>query len=462
MKIFFVSLGCDKNLVDTEFMLGLLSDAGFEFTSNETQAEVIIINTCSFIHDAKEESINTILEMAEYKKNGRTKALIVTGCLAQRYKDEIKEQLPEVDAILGTNSWDCIVEAINTVYEQKNYALSEKDEHSGNNDNIHLEPEVYSCMKALDGLPEYKGSRILTKGTHFAYLKIAEGCSKRCTYCAIPYIRGNYRSVPMEVLIAQAEELVEKGIKELILVAQETTVYGTDLYGSKTLHILLQKLSEIPRLRWIRIMYCYPEEIYPELIAEIKNNPKICHYLDLPIQHVNNEILQKMARRTTKEELIQKITMLRTEIPDIALRTTIICGFPGETEEQHEELMYFLNEMEFDRLGAFAYSQEEGTAAAELPDQISEEQKNEWRDDVMELNEEIISDKNESLIGSTMEVIVEGYISEENAYVCRTYRDAPEVDGYLFFATSEVLNTGDFARVKVTGAYEYDLIGELV
>lgn len=443
MKIFFVSLGCDKNLVDTECMLGLLADAGFEFTSDETQAEVIVINTCSFINDAKEESINTILEMAEYKKSAQAKALIVTGCLAQRYKEEIKEQLPEVDAILGTNSWDRIAEAIEAVCKQKEHA-------------------VYSCMEALDGLPEYKGNRILTKGTHFAYLKIAEGCSKRCTYCAIPYIRGNYRSVPMEELIRQAEELVDKGIKELILVAQETTVYGSDLYGEKMLHILLRKLSEIPRLRWIRIMYCYPEEIYPELIAEIKDNPRICHYLDLPIQHVNNEILRKMARQTTKEELTEKIAVLRTEIPDIALRTTIICGFPGETEEQHEELMYFLNEMEFDRLGAFAYSQEEGTAAAEMPHQVCEEQKNEWRDEVMELNEEIINDKNESLIGSTMEVIVEGYISEENAYVCRTYRDAPEVDGYLFFTASEVLHTGDFAKVKVTGAYEYDLIGELV
>lgn len=448
MKIFFVSLGCDKNLVDTEFMLGLLSDAGFEFTGDETQAEVIVINTCSFIHDAKKESINTILEMAEYKKSGNAKALVVTGCLAQRYQKEIKEQLPEVDAILGVNSWGHIVEAIETVWKQKERSVPEQN--------------IYACMEDLKQFPEYTGKRMLTKGTHFAYLKIAEGCSKRCTYCAIPYIRGDYRSVPMEHLIGQAEELVQTGVKELILVAQETTVYGTDLYGKKTLHVLLRKLSEIPRLRWIRIMYCYPEEIYPELIAEIKDNQKICHYLDLPIQHVNNEILRNMARRTTKEELTEKIAVLRKEIPDIALRTTIICGFPGETGEQHEELMYFLNEMEFDRLGAFTYSQEEGTPAAEMPGQVSEEQKTDWRNDVMELNEEIISDKNESLIGSTMEVMVEGYISEENAYVCRTYRDAPEADGYLFLETSEVLHTGDFAKVTVTGAYEYDLIGELV
>ena len=442
MKILFVSLGCDKNLVDTEFMLGTLRDAGHTFTNDETEADVIVINSCCFINDAKEESINTILEMAEYKDKGSCKVLIVTGCLAERYRDEIIAEIPQVDVILGTNSYEEIAKAIEEVRA-----------HTG---------EHYEVYKPLEGLPNVRSSRSLTTGGHYAHLKIAEGCNKHCTYCIIPHIRGRYRSVPMEELLKQARELAEQGVKELILVAQETTLYGVDLYGEKSLHKLLDALNEIPGIQWIRIMYCYPEEIYEELIQSIKKNKKVCHYLDMPIQHINNELLKRMGRRTTKEELIEKISHLKQEIPDITLRTTLISGFPGETQEMHEELMYFLNEMEFDRLGAFTYSPEEGTPAAEFPDQIDEEVKAEWRDEVMELQEEIIFDKNEEMKGRELWVMIEGKVDAENAYVGRTYRDAPDIDGYVFVNTDETLMTGDFVKVKITGAYEYDLIGEMI
>ncbi|MBU5472795.1 30S ribosomal protein S12 methylthiotransferase RimO [Roseburia sp. MSJ-14] len=442
MKILFVSLGCDKNLVDTEFMLGTLRDAGHTFTNDETEADVIVINSCCFINDAKEESINTILEMAEYKDKGSCKVLIVTGCLAERYRDEIIVEIPQVDVILGTNSYEEIAKAIEEVRA-----------HTG---------EYYEVYKPLEGLPNVRSSRSLTTGGHYAHLKIAEGCNKNCTYCIIPHIRGRYRSVSMEELLKQARELAEQGVKELILVAQETTLYGVDLYGEKSLHKLLDALNEIPGIQWIRIMYCYPEEIYEELIQSIKKNKKVCHYLDMPIQHINNELLKRMGRRTTKEELIEKISHLKQEIPDITLRTTLISGFPGETQEMHEELMYFLNEMEFDRLGAFTYSPEEGTPAAEFPCQIDEEVKAEWRDEVMELQEEIIFDKNEEMKGRELWVMIEGKVDAENAYVGRTYRDAPEIDGYVFVNTDETLMTGDFVKVKITGAYEYDLIGEMI
>lgn len=440
MKLLFVSLGCDKNLVDTEYMLGLLGQEGYTFTDDETEAEVIVINTCCFINDAKEESIQTILEMAEYKERGSLKALLVTGCLAQRYREEIQKEIPQVDAILGTNSYQEIVEAVQKA----------------------LEGEHYEVYKPLEGMPKVMVSRSLTTGGHYAHLKIAEGCDKHCTYCIIPKIRGPYRSVPIEELIDQAKELVEKGVKELILVAQETTLYGLDLYGEKSLHRLLDALNEIPGLVWIRIMYCYPEEIYPELIASIKKNKKVCHYLDMPIQHVNNDILKRMGRKTTQEDLREIITNLRKEIPDIALRTTLICGFPGETEEAHQELMYFLNEMEFDRLGAFTYSPEEDTPAAEFPCQIEEEQKAHWQADVMELQQEIIFDKNEGLTGTKIWAMVEGKVEDEHTYVGRTYRDAPDIDGYIFINTDEELMSGDFVRVRITGALDYDLIGEIV
>lgn len=440
MKLLFISLGCDKNLVDTEFMLGMLRDDGAVLTDDEYEADVIIINSCCFINDAKEESINTILEMAEHKKDGRLKALIVTGCLAQRYQEEIKKEIPEVDAILGTNSYEDIVNAVHRA----------------------IDGDFYQNYKTLEGLPSLRTKRTVTTGGHFAYLKIAEGCNKRCTYCIIPYIRGNYRSVPMEDLLAQARELVEAGAKELILVAQETTFYGIDLYGEKSLHRLLDELNQIPGLFWIRIMYCYPEEIYEGLIDAMIRNEKVCHYLDLPIQHANDTMLKRMGRRTNHDDLVRIIKNLRTRIPDITLRTTLICGFPGETQKMHEELMQFINDMEFDRLGAFTYSPEEGTPAAEFPDQIDEEQKKEWQADVMELQEEIIFDKNEQLKGQELFVFIEGSVADENAYIGRTYRDAPDIDGYIFIHTDEALVTGDIAKVRVTGAHEYDLIGELV
>ena len=439
MNIFFVSLGCDKNLVDSEYMLGMIRDAGYTIIDDETQADVIVINTCCFINDAKEESINTILEMAEYKKTGHAKALIVTGCLAQRYRSEIEEEIPEVDAILGTNSYDNIVSAVKEVMAGKHY----------------------TNLNSLEGLPTLHTKRCVTTGGHYAYLKIAEGCNKRCTYCIIPYIRGNYRSIPIEELVATARELVEGGVKELILVAQETTLYGIDLYGKKSLHRLLDELNKIPGLYWIRILYCYPEEIDDELIEAIKRNDKVCHYLDIPIQHANSDVLKRMGRKTNKDDLVRIIHHLRKEIPDITLRTTLICGFPGETEEQHKELLEFVQEMKFDRLGAFTYSPEEGTKAAEMENQIPEETKKLWQQEVMELQEEIIFEKNEDMVDRELYAFIEGKVADENAYVGRTYRDAPSIDGYIFVNTEETLMTGDFAKVKVTGAYEYDLIGEL-
>lgn len=440
MKLLFISLGCDKNLVDSENMIGMMTAAGIEMTDEEAEADIIVVNSCCFIGDAKEESINTILEMAEYKKSGSCKALIVTGCLAQRYQDEIRTEIPEVDAIIGTNSYDTILEAVDQA----------------------LEHQFFKSMQPLVGLPQIATRRALTTGGHFAYLKIAEGCNKNCTYCVIPSVRGRYRSVPMEELIAQAVSLVNDGVKELVLVAQETTLYGVDLYGEKSLHRLLDALNEIPGLFWIRILYCYPEEIYEELIEAMIRDKKVCHYLDMPIQHCNDEILRRMGRKTNKAELTGRITYLRSRIPDIALRTTLICGFPGETEEMHEELMQFVNDMEFDRLGAFTYSAEEGTPAAEFPDQVDEEQMLDWKDAVMELQEEVIFDKNESMEGTELYAFIEGKVADENVYIGRTYRDAPNVDGYIFVNTEEELMTGDVVKVRVTGAYEYDLIGEIL
>ena len=440
MNILFISLGCDKNLVDTEVMLGLLASKGHQMIDNETQADVIVINTCCFINDAKEESIQTILEMADYKKEGRLKALIVTGCLAQRYKNEIIEEIPEVDAVLGTTSYDKIVEAIDEALQ--GHSLVE--------------------MTDLDALPEVNTQRLVTTGGHFAYLKIAEGCDKHCTYCIIPKIRGNFRSVPMAKLLREAQELADQGVKELILVAQETTLYGKDIYGEKSLHKLLKELCKITGIQWIRILYCYPEEITDELIQVMKEEKKICHYLDLPIQHASNEILKRMGRRTSKEQLIEIIGKLRKEIPDIALRTTLITGFPGETEEQHEELMDFVDEMEFDRLGVFTYSAEEDTPAASMDGQIEESVKEDRQAELMELQQDIAFDLAEDMIGQEVLVLIEGKVADENAYVGRTYKDAPNVDGLIFVNTDEELMSGDFARVKVTGALEYDLIGEII
>ena len=439
MKILFISLGCDKNLADSEEMLGLLTAGGHEITDDETQADAIVINTCCFIKDAKEESVETILEMAEYKKTGSCHALVVTGCMAQRYQKEIIQEVPEVDAVLGTTSYGDIVKAL-------------EEAVAGN----HFEE-----FRDIDYLPDTGSKRVLTTGGHFGYLKIAEGCDKHCTYCIIPKLRGRFRSVPMERLVAQAEDMAEQGVKELILVAEETTVYGKDLYGKKSLHILLKKLCEIRGIRWIRVLYCYPEEIYDELIETIRDEKKICHYLDIPIQHASDRILKRMGRRTSKQELIDIIGKLRKEIPDIVLRTTLITGFPGETEEDHEELKEFVDEMEFDRLGVFTYSPEENTPAAEMADQVPEEVKEERRDELMELQQEISYDRGQDRIGQELLVMIEGKVADESAYIGRTYGDAPKVDGYIFVQTGELLMTGDFAKVRVTGALEYDLIGVL-
>lgn len=421
-------------------MLGMLASRGYEMTNDEQEADIIVINTCCFIHDAKEESIQNILEMAEYKKSGSAKALIVTGCMAERYRQEILDEIPEVDEVLGTTAYDRILDAVDAALAGQHEVMTAD----------------------LDALPLPETKRLVTTGGHFAYLKIAEGCDKHCTYCIIPKIRGNFRSVPMERLLKEAQDLAEQGVKELILVAQETTLYGKDLYGEKSLPKLLRELCKISGIRWIRILYCYPEEITDELIQVMKEEPKICHYLDLPIQHANDTILKRMGRRTSKQELIDIVQKLRKEIPDICLRTTLITGFPGETQEQHEEVMEFIDTLEFDRLGAFTYSPEEDTPAATFEDQIDEEVKEDRQADIMELQQEIAFDKAEDMIGREVLVMIEGKVADENAYVGRTYRDAPNVDGLIFINTDVELISGDFAKVKVTGALDYDLIGELM
>lgn len=439
LKILMISLGCDKNLVDTEMMLGMLQEKGYGFTDDETQADIVIVNTCCFIGDAKEESINTLIEMGALKKSGNVKVLIAAGCLAQRYAKEIREEIPEVDAIIGTLAIDEIVRALEDT----------------------LGGTYAEYLEDINRTPVYGKKRIVTTGGHYAYLKIAEGCDKRCTYCIIPKVRGSYRSVPMESLIEEARQLARGGVRELILVAQETTVYGRDLYGEKKLPELLRRLCEIPELYWIRILYCYPEEITDELIEVIKTEPKICHYLDMPIQHASDVILKKMGRRTNRTDLVAIIQKLRTQIPDICLRTTLITGFPGETQQDHEIMMEFVDEMEFDRLGVFTYSAEEDTVAAGMPDQIPEQVKEDRRDAVMELQQEIAFDKAADMKGKAVLAMVEGKVADENCYIARTYKDAPNVDGYLFVNTSRELMTGDFVRAVVTGSYEYDLIGEL-
>ena len=449
MKLLFVSLGCDKNLVDSEVMLGLLEQKGYTFTDDETEAEIVVVNTCCFINDAKEESINTILEMAELKKSGQVKALIVAGCLAQRYQKEIREEIGEVDAIVGTAAVEEIAEAVEE-------ALAGK---TGN----HIVPLESKSKSEPVQKPKPAGNhkRLVTTGGHYAYLKIAEGCDKHCTYCIIPKVRGQYRSVPMEQLTAEAERLAREGAKELILVAQETTRYGVDLYGEKKLPELLRRLCKIPQLYWIRILYCYPEEITEELIQTIKEEKKICHYLDIPVQHGADAVLKRMGRKTDSREIRVMVERLRREIPDICLRTTLITGFPGETEEDYEAMLDFVDEMEFDRLGVFTYSREEDTPAAEMEGQIEEGVKEDRRDAVMELQQEIAYRMAEDMVGKKLYAMIEGKIADEDAYVARTYKDAPNVDGYLFINTEKMLMSGDFVKVKITGSYEYDLIGEI-
>ena len=439
MQILFISLGCDKNLVDSEEMLGLLENRGYTVTDDETAADIIVVNTCCFIHDAREESIQTILDMAKYRTEGRAKALVVTGCLAQRYQEEIRQEIPEVDAVLGTASYDEIADALDEV----------------------LRGNAYTSFQDIDRLPDVDAGRLITTGGAYEYLKIAEGCEKHCTYCIIPRIRGGYRSVPMEKLLTQARYLAEAGVKELIVIAQETTLYGKDLYGEKSLHRLLRELCRIDGLVWIRLMYCYPEEIYPELIRTIREEPKICHYMDIPIQHCSDRILKRMGRRTSKQDLEKIITEIREQIPDMVLRTTLITGFPGETKEDHEELKQFVADMAFDRLGVFTYSPEEDTPAASMADQIAEEVKEERQAELMELQQDVSLELGEERVGQKLFVFIEGKVADEDAYVGRTYADAPGIDGYIFVNTQTPLMTGDFVQVTVTGSLEYDLIGEI-
>lgn len=456
-NVLFVSLGCDKNLVDSEKMLGLLNEAGYRVAQEESEADAIVVNTCCFIHDAKEESVETILETAEWKKKGRLKALIVTGCMAQRYQDEIQQEIPEVDAVIGTTGYTEIVPILDEILaeaeaSQKEAAVEEPKEKS-----------FVNCCPSIDLLPaSLADKRVVTTGGYTAYLKIAEGCNKRCTYCIIPYIRGHYRSFPMEDLLEEARKLAEGGVKELILIAQETTVYGMDCYGRKALPELLTKLCEIEGIEWIRILYCYPEEITDELIAVMKKEKKICHYLDIPIQHSEDTILKRMGRRTNRAELVSLVEKLRKEIPDIVLRTTLITGFPGETEEEFKNMVDFVDSMEFDRLGVFPYSAEEGTKAAEMDGQITEEVKESRRDEIMALQQEISADKAASRIDDEMSVLIEGYLYEDDIYIGRTYMDAPKVDGNVFVRAEEELISGDIVPVRITGANEYDLMGDVI
>ena len=417
MKLYLESLGCDKNRVDSEKLLSELLEKyeGSEVTLDPSEADIAIVNTCSFIGPAKEESINTILDLAEYKKSGRLKKLIVAGCLVERYKDEIRKELPEIDEIASV----------------KDYVR-----------------RLDSQMKRVDSGERYT-----------RYLKIAEGCDKYCSYCIIPRLRGRFRSIPLDMVLEEARELVKDGAKELILVAQETTLYGTDLYGKKSLHLLLHALSEIEGLVWIRVLYCYPEEIELPLIEEIRDNPKICHYLDLPIQHSSDRILKAMNRKTRREELKEKIALLRREIPDICLRTTLITGFPGETEEDFQDVLSFITEERFDRLGVFPYSQEEGTPAASMENQITESVKNKRLSRIMELQQEIAFQKAEEQRGRILKALITGYDEEEGRVILRSYMDSPEIDSFIFVKGPERVS-GDFVHVKVVDTEGYDLIGE--
>lgn len=455
MNILMVSLGCDKNLCDSETMLGLLRAENYNITNDEQEADVAVINTCSFIRDAMEESINTILEMAKLK-SGRLKYLIAAGCLAERFKDDICREIPEIDACIGTTSFDKIVDVVREL---------EKRDTSGPDNNAALKDIsssehifVYDDINRL--APDYR-EKVITSGTFMGYLKIAEGCDKFCTYCIIPHIRGKYRSVPMDNLVAQAEYMASQGISELVLVAQETTCYGVDLYGKKCLPELIRRLSGIDGIRWIRLMYAYPEEITDEMIDMFAGAEKLVHYIDMPLQHSESRILRRMGRKTDRESIINVITNLRKRVPDIAIRTSLIAGFPGETEAEHKALMEFLDEYELDRVGVFTYSREDGTPAAEFPDQIDEATKERWQSEIMELQQAVSHDKNEALVGETMEVVIEGYSPDDDVYVGRTYRDAPNVDGLVFVNCDYELISGSYVRVVIREAGPYDLIGDI-
>lgn len=441
-----VSLGCDKNLCDSEAMLGLLAKHNYNITNDEQEADAIIVNTCSFIKDAMEESVNTVLEMAKLKQQN-LKYLIVTGCMAQRFKDEIFDEIPEIDACLGTSSFDKILDVIEELKARDGIEDAE-------------EISVYDDIDRLATITE--SNKVITSGTFMGYLKIAEGCDKFCTYCVIPHIRGHYRSVPMEQLLKEAEYMASQGIEELVLVAQETTCYGKDLYGEKRLHVLVRELAKIDGIKWIRLMYCYPEEIYGELIDCFKEEPKLLHYIDMPMQHSEDAILKRMGRRTDRASIEAVIGKLREAAPDIAIRTSLIAGFPGETQEEHEALMAFLDEQELDRVGVFTYSREDGTPAATFENQIDEETAEQWRNEIMELQQEISLDKNETFVGKIMQVIIEGYSSDDDVYVGRTYRDAPGVDGLVFVNCDYELMSGQIVDVRINEVGPYDMIGGIV
>ena len=453
-KVHLVSLGCDKNLVDSEKTLGLMYRAGYSFTDEPSEADVIIINTCCFILDAKEESVQKLIEMAELKDRARRHKplLVVMGCMAERYRQEILEELPEVDVILGANTWQDILEAIGQKLSQQEPVQKYRDI----SENVFLSKPVRE--------------RSVSGSGHYAYLKIAEGCGKNCTYCIIPSLKGSYRSAPMEDLEAEARDLAALGVKELILIAQETTLYGVDLYGKKMLPELLRRLHDIDGLEWIRLMYCYPEEITDELVETMRQLPKVCHYIDMPIQHASDHILRRMARRTTRAEITERIHRIRQMIPDIIIRTTMISGFPGETDADHQKLMEFVRDMEFDRLGDFEFSREEGTRAAGYSHQVSAKNKAARRAEIMQLQQQIAWRKAAERIGTELTVMIEGRLTEEDGdasdgyvYVGRTYMDAPDVDGYIYVeAGHRELMTGDMIRARVTGAHEYDLLGELI
>ena len=441
-----MSLGCDKNLCDSEAMLGLLAKHNYNITNDEQEADAIIVNTCSFIKDAMEESVNTVLEMAKLKQQN-LKYLIVTGCMAQRFKDEIFDEIPEIDACLGTSSFDKILDVIEELKARDGIEDAE-------------EISVYDDIDRLATITE--SNKVITSGTFMGYLKIAEGCDKFCTYCVIPHIRGHYRSVPMEQLLKETEYMASQGIEELVLVAQETTCYGKDLYGEKRLHVLVRELAKIDGIKWIRLMYCYPEEIYDELIDCFKEEPKLLHYIDMPMQHSEDAILKRMGRRTDRASIETVIGKLREAAPDIAIRTSLIAGFPGETQEDHEALMAFLDEQELDRVGVFTYSREDGTPAATFENQIDEETAGQWRNEIMELQQEISLDKNETFVGKIMQVIIEGYSSDDDVYVGRTYRDAPGVDGLVFVNCDYELMSGQIVDVRINEVGPYDMIGGIV
>lgn len=443
-KISFVSLGCDKNLIDSEIMLGLIDEEGYTITYDDSEADIIIINSCGFIMDANQEAIDKVLEMADYKRDGQCKALIVTGCMAQRYKDEIFEALPEVDAVVGTGDFESIGDVIKRLLAgEKQVELVTDKEHLLNPDN------------------SYK--RIITTTGGFSYLKIAEGCDNHCTYCTIPSLRGHYRSRTIDSLVKEAKILASKGVRELILIAQDTSLYGSDIYGKKSLPELLRKLSEIEDIKWLRILYCYPENITDELIDEMASNPKVLHYLDMPIQHSEDRILKLMGRRSTNAGLKEIIGKMRAKMPDMCIRTTLITGFPSETEEEFKAQCNFIEEVKFDRLGVFTYSPEDGTPAARMDNQIDEDVKAERKDYLLQVQKSVSADICQKYVGKVLEVIVEGKIEgDDNVYCGRSYRDCYEIDGFVFFKSEDDLLAGDFYNIKITEAGDYDLIGERI